>query len=62
MVHKGALPWGYLEELTEHFCAVNNCTETEFLEEKLRAGALQEERNQYKYQVRFGTYGRLTNQ
>ena len=61
MVHKGEYPRDYLETLTDHFCKVNKCKPEDFLEEKLRAGELQQYRSYHRYTIKFGSYSKLVN-
>ena len=56
MVHQGVFPNDYLQKLTKHFCAVNECTEEEFLAHKVERGTSWEKRSKHKYKIDFGKF------
>lgn len=45
-----------LQELTKHFCTVNDCNEKVFTLHKVEVGNLMEKRNKHKYTVDFGRF------
>lgn len=56
MVHVGSYSANYLKELEKHFCKVNQCTPSVFLQHKVQCGKLWQIRSKKKYKVDFGMY------
>lgn len=53
-VHAGKLSQKYMEELTKHFCTVNNCSQEVFDRHKVEEGNRHHWRSSYKYKLDFG--------
>lgn len=54
LVHQGKLLTSYLEELTKHFCEVNNCSIEDFNNHKVVAGERWLKRSRYEYKINWG--------
>lgn len=56
VVHQGQLSTKYLQELTDHFCKINQCTPMDFELHKSLVGNQMEKRNKFRYKIDWGKF------
>jgi len=56
LAHKGELSINYLSLLTNHFCKINGCSISQFMEHKVVVGNLHQKRSKKRYKVDFGEF------
>jgi hypothetical protein len=54
--HKGSYKLGYIKQLEEHFCKVNDCTPEDFMDMKNRATMISIARNRYNWTINWGIW------